>query len=123
MRKKKELKRIENWFFGSFGLQRIKIIYANAPALVDPEGNYCFGCYVYDETRSGVIWVSYGIGKWGIIRVLFHELAHYMQDRRIGLDKYDGEKAEEEAEKMADELLVMWIKRRWIKRGKGDKNK
>lgn len=58
------------------------------------------------------------MGKWGLLHTLFHELAHYMQDFRVGLDKYDGEKAEEETDKMADELLAMWIKRGWKKRGK-----
>ena len=111
MRKKKELKRIENWFFGSFGLPRIKIIYANAPALIDPDGNTCFGCYVWGDGEH-TIWISYGMGKWGLLQTIFHELAHYMQDCQIGLDKYGEQDAEAEAVKMQYQLLSMWMQRK-----------
>lgn len=122
MRKKKQIKRFANWFFGEFNLPKIKIRYINAIALRMPTGVFCFGGYVYgieNDKKYNEIYISYNLPKNELMEVITHELIHYLQDYNSGLKTYKTEDAEKEAENLIPVILQRWEKR--ISRKKGRK--
>lgn len=112
MRKKRELDRFAKYCFGALGLPPIKIHYCPAKSLIDPNDNFCFGCYTYDdspELRTKNIWLSYKLLKWNIMWNLAHEIYHYKQDHDGRIDNMPLEECEKEAEKASEELVAQWL--------------
>lgn len=108
MRKKRELDRFAKYCFGVLGLPPITIHYCPAPSLVDPHGNFCFGCYTYGGSRQE-IWLAYRMTKWNNMWNLAHEIYHYKQDRDGRIDVMPLEECEKEAEKASEELTAFWL--------------
>lgn len=112
MRKKRELDRFAKYCFGALGLPPIKIHYCPAKSLVDPTGEFCFGCYTYDDTpelHNKEIWLSYRLPKWSIMWNIAHEIWHYKQDRDGRINVMPLEECENEAEKASEELVAYWL--------------
>ena len=112
MRKKRELDRFAKYCFGVMGLPPIKIHYCPAKSLIDPNGNLCFGCYTYDDSKelhTKEIWLSYRMTKWNNLWNLAHEIYHYKQDRDGRINAMPLEECESEAEKASGELTAFWL--------------
>lgn len=108
MRKKRELNRFAKYCFSVLGLPPVKIYYCPAPNLIDPHGNYCFGCYSYDENVKE-IWLAYRLPKWALMGVIAHEIWHYRQHRDGRIDAMPLEECEKEADKASGELVACWL--------------
>ena len=112
MRKKRELERFAKYCFGALGLPPITIHYCPAKSLVDPAGNFCFGCYTYDDSTDlhmKEIWLSYRLSKWNLLWNMAHEIYHYKQDRDGRINNMPLDQCEEEAEKASGELTAFWL--------------
>ena len=112
MRKKRELERFAKYCFSVLGLPPIKIHYCPSKSLVDPQDNFCFGCYTYDdspELRTKEIWLPYKLPKLSLMWNLAHEIYHYKQDRDGRIDAMPLEECEAEAEKASGELVGYWL--------------
>ncbi len=110
MRKKREIERFARWCFAQCGVPPCKITYAPGKSLIR-NGKYGFGLYIWDDgTRDpGDIFVAYRIPKWGVMSTVAHEIVHHRQQMRTGLDNMDLETSESEAEKIALELMGLWL--------------
>ena len=108
MRKKRELERFAKYCFGALGLPPITINYCPAPNLIDPHGNYCFGCYSYDENVKE-IYLAYRLPKWALMGVIAHEIWHYRQHKDGRIDVIPLEECEKEADEASKELVAMWL--------------
>lgn len=111
MRKKKELERFARFCFGVLELPPIRIHYCPSKSLVDPFGNYCFGCYTFGVSKSLYtknIWLAYKLPKFAIMWNLAHEIWHYKQDRDGRIHSMKDEACEEEADKAAMEMVADW---------------
>ena len=112
MRKKRELERFAKYCFGVMGLPPIKIHYCPAKSLIDPNDNFCFGCYTYDdspELRTKEIWLSYKLPKWSLMWNMAHEIYHYKQDHDGRINNMPLEECEKEAEKASGDLTAFWL--------------
>ena len=101
MRKKKQLKKFADWFCSMLKLSRVKINFINARALCAPSGEFCFGCYEYDQTLHfpGQIYIAYDLPKSAGSTILCHELVHLYQHMHNGLDSKTICEIEAETEK------------------------
>lgn len=112
MRKKRELERFAKYCFGVLRVPPIAIRYCPSKALVDPAGNFCFGCYTYDdkkELNSKRVWLAYKHPKFGVMMNLAHEICHYKQDAEGYINTMPIEAVENEAERKSEELLAGWL--------------
>lgn len=112
MRKKKELDRFAKYCFGTLGLPPIKIHYQPFKSLIDPNDEFCLGCYTYNDDavlRTKSIWLSYKRPKWSVMWQLAHEIWHYKQDRDGRINVMPTEECEKEAEKASGELVACWL--------------
>lgn len=113
MRKKNEARRFARWCFSKLNLRPIPICYAPAPALIDPNGNHCFGCYTYDVEEpawKSKIWVAYNQRNTVVLLgTIAHEIWHYWQKTQGIIDTMDPEKMENEAQEAAEHLVALWL--------------
>lgn len=114
MRKTNEVKRFASWCFSTLGLRPIPIRLIYYPSLVDPEGNYCFGCYTYSEEnrgQDGVIHLAMQLPKLNVLLITAHEIWHYYQNSSGVIGRMTNEECKREAESESDKLLGMWLRR------------
>lgn len=114
MRKTNEVKRFARWCFSTLGLRPIPIRMIYYPSLVDPEGNYCFGCYTYSEEgrgQDGVIHLAMQLPKLNVLLNTAHEIWHHHQNASGVIGRMTMEECEREAEEESDKLLGMWLRR------------
>lgn len=111
MRKTKEVKRFARWCFAQCGVPPCSIFYAPAKGLITDTTGHCFGCYYWDDTKHepGQIFVACRLSKWAVMSVIAHEIVHHMQHMERNLNTLDGEQCEDEAEKVCDKLLALWL--------------
>ncbi len=114
MRKTNEVKRFARWCFSTLGLRPIPIHMIYRPSLIDPEDNYCFGCYAYgdeDKVINGEIFLAMRLPKLNVLLITAHEIWHYYQNSSGVIGRMTNEECEREAESESDKLLGMWLTR------------
>lgn len=117
MRKKTEIRRFTAYCFSRLNLRPIPIHLKNYMALIDPDGEYCFGCYVYDDKPAfeSEIFIAYGLPKFNVMSNIAHEIWHYYQNTEgLITQPHSYEDAEKDAEKGSACLLADWLRRRGI---------
>lgn len=114
MRKTREIQRFARWCFSQLHLRPIPICMPNYPCLIDPNDQLCFGCYTYgdgDPVEEGKIFLAYKLPKFSVMSNLAHEIWHHYQNVDGGIRTMPPEQCEEEAERMGNKLLAMWLVR------------
>lgn len=115
MRKKTEIRRFTAYCFSRLNLRPIPIHLKNYKALIDPEGECCFGCYVYDDDKPAFeseIFIAHDLPKFSVMSNIAHEIWHYYQNTEGLLTlSHSYEAAEKDAEKGSDCLLADWLRR------------
>lgn len=114
MRKSRELSRFARFCFGRLGLAPVAIRCLPSVVLVDPNDNYCFACYTYDETPdlgTKRIWLGYRLPKNSVMWNLAHEIWHYKQDRDGRIQSMPLEECEAEADRYAEKMMGEWLER------------
>ena len=112
MRKTNEVQRFARWCFSRLGLRPIPIRLINYPRLIDPNGEYCFGCYTYgdgDAAEEGKIFIAYKLPKYSVLINVAHEIWHHYQNVDGRIRTMTLEECEREAEQAGNELLAMWL--------------
>lgn len=108
-KKKRFVKRFMNHLFGMYNVPRIPVyIHYEYPSLVDPEGNFCFATYVYEDNKPGCIHAAGDVGTTTLMLIIAHEFVHYVQHIR-GRNMEDTDVIERDAEYWANGLMGQWI--------------
>ena len=98
-----------NHLFGVYNAPRIPIyIYRGYKSLADPDGNFCFGVYVYEDGKLGCIHVAGDLGTTTLMSIIAHEFVHYVQ-RGHGRDMTDAEAVERDAEYWAAGIMGQYL--------------
>lgn len=114
MRKTNEVKRFASWCFSRLGLRPIPIRMVYYPALVDPNGVCCFGCYTYSEEgrgKDGKIHLAMQLPKLNVLLNTAHEIWHRYQNVSGVIGKMALDECERETEEESGKLLGMWLTR------------
>ena len=113
MRKTREIRRFARWCFGRLDMRPIPIYLINAPSLIDPGDNYCFGCYTYGEGKAeeGKIFIAYKLPKWSVMINVAHEIWHHYQNVQGTIRTMTVGESEADAEKGSEALLGVWFSR------------
>lgn len=112
MRKTNEIRRFARWCFSRLGMRPIRIHYINYPRLIDPGGQYCFGCYTYGDGKAeeeGEIHLAYKLPKYAVLSNVAHEIWHHYQNVHGTIRTMTLEECERQAEKAGAELLALWL--------------
>ena len=114
MRKKNEIRRFTRFCFSKLNLRPIEIKYVNYKRLIDPDGEYCFGCFTWNEERPAYeskIYLAYHLPKFAVMINAAHEIWHYSQVAYGTMQKMSIEECEQDAEKGSHALITEWLER------------
>lgn len=114
MRKKNEAMRFARWCFSTLEIRPIPIQMMNYKRLIDPNDQYCFGCYAFGDgnpAEEGRIYIAYGLPKYAVLTNIAHEIWHHCQNVKGRIHSMGLEECEEEAHEMGNKLLALWLMR------------